>query len=975
LIDALLMPDPEARPTEEEVLACLGSERAPVHQVAATAEMSAPPVGRAKELAQLVALRHASRCATVAVHGSSGIGKTELVRTFLESLTADPVPLVLSGRCNPQEAVPYQALDPIVDGLSRHLLARTHALPTLDRREAAAVVRLFPVLARIPSLASVSGEVEQLDVVERRRLGTRALRELLRAATSDGGLVVWLDDVQWSDADSATLLGEVLRPPDAPEVLLLLTFRSEERGAVPLLSVLNDLGSQFPALAVRELELRPLDASSATELAGRLCGGAPLPPAQLEAVVAEAEGSPFLIHEMVRHLQGRRKRGADPRERVDLSNVVMDRLAELDPDEHRLLELISLCGQPTERGLLMRAAGLGGAGAPLIGRLESRSLVRVQVRDGEYGVQTYHDRIREAISDELPSERRVQHHRDLAEVFEASGRVEPEVLARHFHGARELAKGADYAVVAAENAAGALAFTRAAELYRSAREWDPRGPERERMLRTREAECRANASQLVEAGRVYLTASEGAPRLEALELRRRASELLLAGGSVEEGTGALASLLDDLHLSYPRSARRAAFGSTRILAGLLFRGYAPRAVKTGDAVEAIRIDTCFGIGKTLVNMDSMRGSYFSFLGLARALASGDHYRTARSLAVVGKIVSLFDGPLGRRGPGMLELARQLAEELGAPELLGMLAVEEGQVLMLRGHWRRASQRSGEGVRLLTERCRGYAFESNIGRGQLLRSIEEIGEDAGEIWELAQQYYEAARSAANLYAETASVQHMSLAAMARGDLDTARRFARRGLELWNRPGFHLQHLYTAKAEALCDLYEGRVHASYQRFREIGSALRKSDLMRVPLVRVDVHQLSGQLALAMAWSDSTHREESLRSCERSARQLDREDRPDARAHALLLRAGIQVLRGREDAAVPLLDEAIGACEEGEMVLRAACAELRKGELLQGDEGRAYAERASARITEIGIREPRRWATMYALSFDLSERPRAA
>ncbi len=975
LIEELLAADPDARPTEEEVLACLASERPPKPQAARRAATSDPPVGRAKELAQLAAVYRAGGSATVAVHGSSGVGKTELVRAFLEGLTA-PVPLVLSGRCNPQESVPYQALDPVVDGLSRHLLARERALPSLDARETAAVIKLFPVLARIPALAGAARDVERLDVVERRRLGTRALRELLRAATSDGGLIVWLDDTQWSDVDSGTLLGEVMRPPDAPPLLLLLTYRSEDRDAISLLSVLTELGTQFSALAIQEIELRPLDRSNATELAGRLCSGLPLPPEQLDAIVAVAQGSPFLIHEMVRHLQSRQRGGADPNERVDLSNVVIDRLSELDSDEHRLLELISLCGQPTERGLLLRAAGLGGAGSRLIARLESRSLVRVQVSRGEYGIQTYHDRIREAIAGELRDDRRMQHHEDLARVFEASGRVEPDVLAHHFHGARQLAKAADYAVAAADNAAEALAFARAAELYRSARAWDPRAPEHARRLHSREAECTANASHLVEAGRLYLAASEDAPRLEALDLRRRATEHLLAGGSVEEGTAALTSLLNDLGLSYPRSARLAFLGNLRLLAGIWLAGLARRGAKDVDPEEAIRIDTCFGTGKTLVNMDGMRGSYFWIVGLARALAAGDRYRTARSLGVVGGILSLLGGPLAGPGRKMMKQARELAEELGAPELLGTLAVSEGQELMLHGHWRRASERSSEGVRLLSERCQGFAFECNIGRGQALRSMEEIGENGAQISDLAQQYYEAATSAANLYAEAAAVQHMSFAAMARGDLDTARSFARRGVELWDRGGFHLQHLYTVRAVALCDLYEGRPQASYHRFREIRSALRRSNLMRVPLVRVDVHQLSGLLALAMgARADGANREESLRSCERSARQLDREQRPDARAHARLLRAGVHVLRQREEDALPLLDEAIGACEEGGMVLRAACALLRKGEILRGDAGRECVERAWKRIEEIGVREPRRWAAMYALGFDVTERGHAA
>jgi eukaryotic-like serine/threonine-protein kinase len=975
LIEALLSTDPGARPTDEEILACFAAERAPAANALARVAESHLPVGREAELAQLAALRRAGGSATVAVHGISGVGKTELARAFLESLSADPVPLVLSGRCNPQESVPYEALDPIVDGLSRHLLARAGPLPELAAREATAAIKLFPVLARVPALSGAAAGVELLDVVERRRLGTRALRELLRAATPEGGLILWMDDVQWSDADSAALLGELLRPPNAPPLLLLLTCRSEDRAEIALFSVLAELSAQFPELAVGEIELRPLDAQYATQLAGQLSGGSPLPRDQIDAIVAESHGSPFLIHEMVRFLQGRERREIHPGERVDLSNVVAARLAELDPDEHRLLELVSLCGQATERGLLLRAAGLGSQGRRLIARLESRSLVRVQVARGEHAVQTYHDRIREAISGELAEDRRVQLHGDLAQVFELSGRVEPDVLAYHFHGAQRLVEAAGHAIAAADHAADALAFARAARLYRSAREWDPRTPDHARRLQTREAECAANAANLAEAGRLYLAASSDAPQLEALELRRRASEHLLAGGSVEDGTAALASLLDDLGLSYPRTARSAAFGCLRVLALIWLRGLTRRGARRVDAEETIRIDTCFGAGKTLVNMDALRGSYFWTVGLSRSLAAGDRYRTTRSLGVVGAMMTLFGGPLSGPGHRMMKRAGELATEIGAPELLGTLAVAEGQELMLHGHWRRAHERSSEGVRLLSERCQGYAFECNIGRGQVLRSLQEIGENAPLISELAQQYYEAAISAANIYTETAAMQHMSYAAMTRDDLDGARRFARRGVELWNRGSFHIQHLYNLRALAMCDLYEGRPQASHQRLHEIRSALRESNLMQVPLVRVDVHQLAGKLGLAMACGDRANREELLRSCEQSARRLDREKQSHARAHAHLLRAGVAILRGRAPSALAHLDRAIEVCQEDEMVLRGACALLCKGDLLGGDEGRECIARAEKRIEEIGIAEPRRWSAMYALGFDVTERRRTA
>jgi hypothetical protein len=976
LIEALLSNRPDARPTGEELLDCLAGARALASRGEARASEKRPVLaGRETELDRLEMLHREGRIAAIAVHGSSGVGKTELLRAFVARLSPPDAtgPVVLAGRCNPQEAVPYQALDPIIDAMSRYLVEREAGVPSFDSRAAAALLTLFPVLARVPSIASAAHGGEVADVPEARRLGTRALRDLLVCVARESGLIIWIDDVQWSDVDSSNLLGELLRPPGTPPLLLLLSYRSEDRDDIPLMTVLEELQSQFPELALSELALEPLAPVQAARLAQDLCAATPLAPEQLEAIVNAARGSPFLIHEMVRLVESRGL--ADAGVPLDLSNVVSERLRELGSEERRVLELVSLCAQPTERGLVLRAAGVGSRGWPLLARLEGRSLVRVQVASGEYAVQAYHDRIREAISGELPELTRVAHHRELATVLEASGRVEPDVLAYHFHGARELARASDHAVSAADKAAGALAFVRAAELYRSAREWDPRTSDRERSLRTREAECTADAAQLVEAGRLYLAASQGAPATDALELRRRASEHLLGGGAVEEGTAALVALLGDLGLPYPRSARRALLGSLRKLAGILLRGYAVRgAGSERPPEEAIRIDTCFGIGKTLVGMDAMRGTYFSILGLVHALEAGDRYRTARSLGLVGGLLTTMGGPLASRGRRMMSTACELAEQLGALEILGTLAVAEGQVLMLHGHWRRARARSGEGVRLLSD-CQGFAFERNVGRGNVLRSLEEIGEDFTEIAELAKQYYEAATSAANRYAEAAAVQHLAFLAMARGDSDAARRYARRGVELWNRSGFHVQHLYTARAEAQCDLYEGRPEASYERVRELWEALRRSNLMRVPLARIDAHFLRGQLALAMARGGGAARDDLLRSCEGDARLLAREDRHDAKAHACLLQAGVHELRGRTDLALPLFDQASAHCAAGDMVLRGACVRLRQGELLGGEAGAACVSEAEARIAPLGIAHPRRWAAMYALGFDGSKPARAA
>ena len=63
-------------------------------------------------------------------------------------------------------------------------------------------------------------------MLEARRLGTSALRRLLGSVAYRDRLIVWIDDVQWGDVDSARLLTQILSPPDAPVMLFLGTYRS-----------------------------------------------------------------------------------------------------------------------------------------------------------------------------------------------------------------------------------------------------------------------------------------------------------------------------------------------------------------------------------------------------------------------------------------------------------------------------------------------------------------------------------------------------------------------------------------------------------------------------------------------------------------------------------------------------------------------------------------------------------------------------
>jgi hypothetical protein len=368
---------------------------------------------------------------------------------------------------------------------------------------------------------------------------------------------------------------------------------------------------------------------------------------------------------------------------------------------------------------------------------------------------------------------------------------------------------------------------------------------------TKEGEALASAARFDEGAQAFLAAANGASRLDALDLRRRAAEQFFAGGGFDEGVEVLSTLVRDLGISYPHTPRRALIGAAAHIVRLRLTGVRRRtATRPADREELIRIDTCYSVGKNLLSTDSGLGVYFSLEALARALRSDDAFRLGRSLCVVGGSLAVAGGRLLESlGERMMSLADAVAAETEAPQLIGTIAVGSGQVAMIKGRWREAVQRCDAGVQLLSERCRGVAFECNIGRGNAQRALEELG-DIDDLERRAREYLHAAIATGARYGELAASQHLSMALLARDDRSGARLLARKGQEMWSRRGFHMQHFYSIRQEAWCDLYDGDPGASWRKLQATWPALQRSNMLRISLTRIDALSLRGRLALAVA-----------------------------------------------------------------------------------------------------------------------------
>ncbi len=168
-----------------------------------------------------------------------------------------------------------------------------------------------------------------------------------------------------------------------------------------------------------------------------------------------------------------------PAASIALDDVLWARIRRLPEEARRVLEIVAVSGQPLELESISRCAELVHDERVSLSLLRSARLIRSTARIGTDEIETYHDRIRETVVARLEPEVTREHHRRLALALEASGSADPEVLGVHLLGSGQPERAADYFARAADQAAEALAFDRAAALYRRAqrlaREHEPFG--------------------------------------------------------------------------------------------------------------------------------------------------------------------------------------------------------------------------------------------------------------------------------------------------------------------------------------------------------------------------------------------------------------------------------------------------------------------------------------------------------------------
>lgn len=922
----------------------------------------APFVGRRQELEALRDAFAATRrgaAVAVLVEGESGVGKSALVRRFTEELQAQRGAVVLFGRCYERESVPYKAFDGIIDMLSRYMakLPRPDAAALLPAR-ASALAQAFPVLRRVEVLAQAPRSYDAQDPQLLRGRIFAALRELFIRIAEREPLVLVIDDLQWADADSRALLAALLRPPDPPGMLMLATMRSTTRPS-------EAHAAMRSATDLREIALGRLGRDEARELVRLLAARVAAGHISADGIAAEADGHPLFIDELVRHAAQAGMRG--PGGELRLDDVLWSRVLQLELPARRLLEIIAVAGRPIPQETAARAANLDAADfARHVGLLRAANLVRTSGTRGTDLVETYHDRVREAVGSRLDAPTTKLCHERLALALEAQGRADPEALAIHWYGAGDSERASFYSTVAAEEAAESLAFERAARLYRVAidlleEKGDPAAVAR---LQIRLGDALANAGRGAEAARAYQAAAKAAPPFEALTLERRAAEQLLRSGHVDEGLAAARHVLRAVGLDLPATPNRALAALLWQRARLRWRGldWRERDESQITAHDLNRIDVCWAIGLGLGMIDPIRSNEFMARHARLALKAGEPYRICRALVGEASFSAAGGTRTKRRTDLLLAKARAVAERIRHPHALALTKLGEALAANLEGRYHESVVLGREGEELLAA-CTGVAWETGTTLFFRALCMYYLGDLDGLCAELPKAIADA-RDRGDLYNETAfRIRPQTVAYLVEDDVERPLATVRQAAARWSHQGFHLQHWWCLYAETQVDFYAGERRTAWRRVEDRWRPLARSLLLRIQQVRVEAHFLRGRAALAAAAeSPAADRGEFLAVAERAARALADERVGWATAASFLLRAGIAEACGQPEAALAAYRAAIRESEAANLGLFAASARRRAGVLSGGDVGTAEVSRAEEWLAAKKVVNPARMASIY-------------
>ncbi len=339
--------------------------------------------GREDEIAALeAALERVSQGATemMLISGSAGVGKTALVGE-IHSSVAQKNGFFISGKFDQlRHNIPYSALIQSLRGLIREVSFETN--PGMERWKGRIRVALGPngqLMTRvIPELEQMIGPqppLPEMGALETRNRFTAILLDFISVfCEKTHPLVIFLDDLQWVDADTLKLVERIAQDPERKPLLFLGAYRDNEVEVDHRLTISSEVIKKT-GQPIQTIYLKPLNQENISQLLAHTCHCRPQEANPLaELLLRKTGGNPFFVSQFLTLLSEKELIRYSPEEKQwiwelaaieflavteNVVDLLIDRLHRFSSETRKLLSLAACIGNTFDLESLELISGEG----------------------------------------------------------------------------------------------------------------------------------------------------------------------------------------------------------------------------------------------------------------------------------------------------------------------------------------------------------------------------------------------------------------------------------------------------------------------------------------------------------------------------------------------------------------------------------------------------------------------------------------
>jgi predicted ATPase/class 3 adenylate cyclase len=384
------------------------------------------------------------RCEPVLLAGAPGIGKSALAAALRTTVQRESGWFIAGKFDQYQRNVPYSALVQAFTGLTQQVLSGSNAQLTEWRQRIATDVgaNARVLVDLVPELELLTGPLAPAPVlgpIETRNRFNATFRDFVRLfSRAEQPLVLMLDDLQWADGASLSLVATLALDATVEHVVLLGAYRDNELESAPLLTAAME-EVRTAGIRITTITVGPISQADTTAIIADTLHTDPERCKALGALVhGKTGGNPFFIRQFLRALHDERLltfdsaasawvwdlarvRARDYSENV--AELMATRLKRLSPDAIAALRVAACVGATFSPPII--AAVIDQSEERVVVGLDSavtEGLVEVDTRAkrGDEGVARYHfvhDRVQQAAYALISVQERPLLRRRIGEVM------------------------------------------------------------------------------------------------------------------------------------------------------------------------------------------------------------------------------------------------------------------------------------------------------------------------------------------------------------------------------------------------------------------------------------------------------------------------------------------------------------------------------------------------------------------------------